>query len=391
MKPVIFHVDMDAFYAAIEQNDFPEYKNKPVIIGTLPGHRGVVSACSYEARKFGVHSAQPISQTYRLCPKGIYLPVRMDRYQEVSKEIIKIFSNITPAVMQVSIDEAYLDMTGTERLYGTAEEAAILIKKTIKDETGLNISIGIAENHFLAKLASDADKPDGLCLVQDPIAFLDTLEVKDLWGVGKKTRQRLEDLNLTSIEGIRRMDLQTLSRILGKGTGSFIYNAVRGIDPGIYREQPKSHSISTETTFAEDTKDSEGIKKTLLDMAHQVMFRLYSSSFKGKTIVLKLRFSNFDTTSMQKTMPFTITSAEEIYKTALIMLNKKWSKGREIRLIGLGLSNLQKLNTPEQQKLFKDEFSKKKKVEETVFKIRSEGNKVMKASLLKRKNRSDRD
>lgn len=387
MKKCIFHVDMDAFYASIEQNDFPEYRDKPVIIGTMPGHRGVVSACSYEARKYGVHSAQPISQASRLCPDGIYLPVRMKRYQEISEKIIRLFNDFTPAVMQVSIDEAFLDMTGTERLYGPTSAAAVLIKKKVREETGLNISVGIAYNFFLAKLASDASKPDGLLEIteENTITFLDNLPLKALWGVGKKTRERLNDLNLTTVKEIRKLDIQTLIRMLGEATGKFLYNAVRGIDSGIYRSESKSHSISTETTFAEDTKDSEGIKKTLLDMAHQIMFRLYNSSFRGKTIVLKIRFANFDTSTIQKTLQYNISSAEEIYEIALELLMKKWNKSREIRLIGLGLAKLQKKGSPEQNKLFEDNYDRKKKVEETVYKIRLEGKKLTKASLLNKK------
>ncbi|MBN1647132.1 MAG: DNA polymerase IV [Spirochaetales bacterium] len=387
MKKTIFHVDMDAFYASVEQNDFPGYRGKPVIIGTMPGHRGVVSACSYEARRYGVHSAQPVSQAYRLCPQGIYLPVRMERYQEISRQIMSLFDNYTPGVMQVSIDEAFLDMTGTERLYGKALDIGRRIKEEVKSRFGLNISIGISFNFFLAKLASDASKPDGLLQVEkdDVIPFLNSLPLKDLWGVGKKTRERLSDLNLSTVAEIRKLDSETLVRMLGQGTGSFLYNAVRGIDPGIYQQEIKSHSISTETTYAEDTKDSEGISKTLLDMAHQIMFRLFNSQFNGKTIVLKLRYASFETHTIQKTLPYNIHSAEEIYHTALELLNKKWNRSSEIRLIGLGLSNLQKNGSPEQNRLFEDPYDKKKKVEKTIHEIRLHGNKVTKASLLGKK------
>ena len=387
MNKVIFHVDMDAFYASVEQNDNPQYRGKPVIIGTMPGHRGVVSACSYEARKYGVHSAQPISQAYRLCPKGIYLPVRMSRYQEVSKLIFNLLDDYTPIVMQVSIDEAFMDMTGTERLFGKSAEAGRTIKKRIKDKTGCNISIGIAPNRFLAKLASEASKPDGLFEVKNDeiIAFLDKLKVKDLWGVGEKTNQKLLDLNLTSVEKIRKMDKATLNKLLGKGTGSYLYDAVRGTDPGVFRIQPESHSISAETTFAEDSKDPEGIKNTILQLSHQIMFRLYNSAFKGKTIVLKLRYADFDTLTVRKTLRGNVSGAEEIFDNAMELLGKKWDKGREIRLIGLGLANLQKKDAPEQTNLFEDDYDKRKKVEQAVFKIISDGNKVFKASLLKPK------
>ena len=254
---VIFHVDMDAFYASVEQNDHPEYRGKPVIIGARPGTRGVVSACSYEARKFGVHSAMPISRAYRLCPKGIYLPVRMKRYQEVSARIMELFGDFTPVVRQISVDEAFLDMTGTRRLFGDPEEAARAIKERVRTETGCTISIGIASNHYVAKMASEYGKPDGLYRVEEgrEEEFLDKLRLGDLWGVGGKTLERLEELNITTVSRLREFSEGILSSMLGKAAGAYLYSAARGRNPGVFSEEPKSRSISNEITFPEDTRD----------------------------------------------------------------------------------------------------------------------------------------
>ena len=263
----IFHVDLDAFYAAVEQHENPEYLNKPVIIGASPGRRGVVSACSYEARKYGIHSAMPVSIAQRLCPEAIFLPVRMKLYQEVSAEIMEIFYEFTPEICQVSIDEAFLDMTGTDRLFGTIEETGLMIKSRIKEKTGLTISIGAASSRFIAKLASDYGKPDGLCVVKAgaELEFLDRLELKDIWGLGKKTLERLSDLNITTIQTLRSFSEQSLNSIFGKSGGSFLFRACRGIDISMYNTETKNNSISNETTFQEDINDRDVLELVLLD------------------------------------------------------------------------------------------------------------------------------
>ncbi|RKX75112.1 MAG: DNA polymerase IV [Spirochaetes bacterium] len=386
---VIFHVDLDAFYASVEQVDHPEYRGKPVIIGALPGTRGVVSACSYEARKFGVRSAMPISQAYRKCPSAIFLRVRMQRYQEVSCKIMELFEKYTPEVYQISIDEAFLDMTGTERLFGSPLDAARRIKEEVKEKTGLTISIGIAGNRYLAKLASDYKKPDGLYMVKEgeEEAFLDNLQVKDLWGVGKKTLERLEDLNIRSIPQLRQFSEALLKSIFGKAGGAYLYRAVRGIDPGIFRQEPGSHSISHEITFEADTRDREVIKKCLLELTHQVMFRMIKDCYRGKTVFLKLRYSDFTTITVQTTLRHFVNSAEELYSMAMQLLEKRWDRIRPIRLLGTGVSSLERADTPRQHELFEDEYDKKKKVEEAVYNIRRKmpGNIVIKASLLKKR------
>ncbi|MCD6122870.1 MAG: DNA polymerase IV [Spirochaetales bacterium] len=387
MARIIFHIDIDAFYAAVEQIDNPSLKGKPVIVGAKPGGRGVVSTCSYEARKYGVKSAMPISQAYRLCPNGIYLPVRMSRYLQVSKTVMHILKDYSPAFQQVSVDEAFLDMTGTERLFGPPKEVAQKIKKRIHRETGLTISIGIASNRYLAKLASEYGKPDGLFIVEkgSEVDFIDKLELKSLWGLGKKTLERLNELNITTIEQLRAYPLPLLSAVLGDAAGKYLYNAVRGIEVEIHEQETKSRSISSERTFQKDRRDLPGIKRTIMELSHEVMFRLLNDKYRSKTVTLKLRYADFTTVNIQKSLKHWVSSAEEFYGINLELLRKKWNKSRALRLIGVGLANLVPRESAEQQELFADAYDKKRKVEETVTEIRKKiGNtKLTKASLLK--------
>jgi DNA polymerase IV len=386
MEAVIFHVDLDAFYASVEERDNPEYKDKPVIIGALPGYRGVVSACSYEARRYGVRSAMPVSEAYRRCPDGIYLRPRMERYHELSVQVMEIFSAFSPMVQQISVDEAFLDMSGTRRLFGTPMQAAEKLKSEVRRQTGLTVSIGIAWNKYLAKLASDFRKPDGLYQVVsgEEERFLDQLPLKDLWGLGAKGRQRLEELNIQDIPSLRSYPLGVLKRQLGNGAGEFLWDAVRGKDPGIFSQEPKSRSLSAETTFGRDTADEEGLKATLLDLSHQVMFRMMREGFSGKTVVLKLRFSDFSTTTARTTLNSPVVSAEELYKEAIKLFSKRWSKGREVRLIGVGLANIEPGTAARQGTLFEEPQGRHKRVEEAVVMIRDKHTEdaIVKARLL---------
>ncbi len=390
-EKLIFHVDMDAFYASVEQADFPEYMGKPVIIGASPGHRGVVAACSYEARKFGVHSAMPISQAYVRCRDGIYLPVRMKRYQEVSHKIMAAFNDFTPEVIQISVDEAFLNMTGTEKLFGTPEETAHKIKDRIKKDTNLNISVGIAHNKFLAKLASDYNKPNGLYIVQKgkEIEFIDSLKLEDLWGLGKKTLERLEKSNIYTPGDLRAANQAQLRGLLGGSSSDFLYKIVRGIDPGMYTGKIKNRSVSNEITFREDTRDPEVVKLTLLELSYKVMFRVLEEKELGRTVQLKLRYSDFTTFTLRETHNVSIKSAEELFSIANKLLNKKWKKTEKIRLIGLGLSSLEDINTPGQIEMFEDNYEQSQKIEQAALAIRKKGNKITKASLLNRKVRGD--
>jgi DNA polymerase-4 len=355
---VYFHVDMDAFYAAVEQHDNPELKGKPVIIGAKPGERGVVSACSYEARKFGVRSAMPVSEAYRRCPKGVYIYPKMKRYAEVSSVVMKILHNFSPEIHQISVDEAFLNMTGTQLLFGPPIQAAQQLKKSVKDETGLTISVGIAANRFLAKLASEFKKPDGLFEVVpgNEEEFLDQLELSDLWGIGKKTLERLTELNIRSIPDLRSYEESLLQAMMGKSSGAFLYNVVRGIDPGVVQETAKSHSVSNEITFSRDTKNLQTIHRNLLELSHQLVFRLFDEEWNCRTISLKIRYSDFTTTTIQRTLPHKLTSAEELFSHIKDLWNDRYIAGRLVRLIGIALQNLYKKGEPQQSELFEPEW-----------------------------------
>jgi DNA polymerase-4 len=392
---VVFHVDLDAFYASVEQRDDPSLKGRPVIVGAAPGHRGVVSACSYEARRFGIHSAMPISQAVRRCPQGVYLPVRMERYLRVSREVMAILAGFTPHLQQISVDEAFLDLTGTERLFGPARRTAERIKARVREATGLTITVGIGPNKYIAKLATNSGKPDGLVEVtpERAEAFLDGVALKDLWGIGEKTLQRLTELNITSVRQLRGLPQPELARLLGNGAAGFLSSVAKGSDPGIFAEEPHSRSLSSETTFERDRKDRTGIERILLELCHQVMFRMIEEGWKSKTVALKLRFHDFTTVSAQKTLKHWVSSAEELHAVARELLSSRWSGGTPVRLVGIGCSNLSPVDAQDQLELFADGYARKKKAEEAVFRLRRKMGDatVTKASLLGRRRRRDAD
>ncbi len=388
---IFFHADIDAFFAAVEQIDNPGIKGKPVIIGALPGGRGVVSSCSYEARAFGIKSAMPISTAYRKCSQGIYLPVRMERYTEFSKIVMDILEQFTPSFRQISIDEAFLDMTGTERLLGSPLHTAREIKRLILHETELIISIGIAPNKYLAKIASDINKPDGLYQIKDGCEnkFLERLPLKALWGLGEKTLKLLLEYNITTVKILQSLSLDMLCTMCGKAAGFFLYNASRGKDPGIYQDNTKKRSVSSEITFEYDRKDVEGIKRTLLYLSHEVMFRLINNNYKAKTVSIKLRFSDFNTINTQMTLKHWMSSSEEVYKIACNLLKKKWDERESIRLIGIGISNIEAVDSLQQQELFEEKENKETKVEHAIYRIKKKLGKIIltKANLLKNKKK----
>jgi len=388
---IVFHVDLDAFYASVEQRDNPSLAGKPVIVGAAPGRRGVVSACSYEARRFGVRSAMPISQAYRRCPQGVYLPVRMERYIEVSRQVMGILQQYSPYIQQISVDEAFLDLSGTERLFGPPVETGRRLKKDVKEKTGLVISVGIGPNKYLAKLATNAGKPDGLLMVEAGKVedFLDSIPLSQLWGIGEQTLQRLTELNITSVRQLRGFAEGELARLLGRGASAFLGKSVRGQDPGIFSEEPHSRSLSSETTFERDRKDRGGIERTLLELCQQVTFRMIEEGWKSKTVALKIRFHDFTTISAQRTLKHWISSTEELDEVAQDLLVSRWNGTTPIRLIGIGFSNLIQTDVQDQLELFGDEFSRRKKVEEAVLRIRKKMGSVSltKASLLESEGR----
>ncbi|MDA3951056.1 MAG: DNA polymerase IV [Spirochaeta sp.] len=352
MSTLFFHVDMDAFYASVEQHDTPALRGVPVVVGGRSG-RGVVAACSYESRTFGVHSAMPMQQALRLCPDAVVVPVRMRRYREVSRQIMKILGESAPAIQAISIDEAFLDMSGTERLLGAPEEQARQLKERIRAETGLTISVGIAVSRFIAKLASDVDKPDGLYRVPagGEADFVLQLPLKDLWGLGGRTRSRLERLGVTTVAALREQRVEFLRGHFGPSSGTFLYRIARGEDPGIYTGAGDRHSISAEETFEQDITDEDELRRHMLLMAEEVIHRSIQEGWRGRTIQVKYRFPPFETHTASRTLPRQVESTEELTAIAMELLRERRGQ-RPLRLLGVGLGG--ELHEPagQQQDLF---------------------------------------
>ena len=390
MTPLIFHVDLDAFFASVEQLDDPSLRGKPVIVGAAPGHRGVVSTCSYEARAFGVRSAMPISEAVRRCPQGVYLPVRMSRYAEISERVMGIFGSFTPDLRQISVDEAFLDMTGTERLWGRPAEAAMLLKSRVREETGLGISVGVAPNHYLAKIASGLRKPDGLVLVEPggEEAFMLSLPLAKLWGAGEKTQERFRELGILSVAQLSGIGRETMRSLFGKAGGDFLYEAARGRDPGMFGGEPGSRSMSCETTFERDVSDRESLESVLMGLADELAFRLWSEKARSRALVLKLRFHDFTTISRHSRRASPYATADEAYRDALALLEKAWDGRTEIRLIGLGFADLELGGDLGQGELFAAGSEKRKKAEEAIFEIERSGRgRVRRARLIDKDGR----
>lgn len=338
----ILHADMDAFFSAVEQRENPELEGKAVIIGGVSlSNRGVVSTASYEARKFGVHSAMPIAQARKLCPDGIYLPARHGLYKEYSREIFEILKKYTPLVEKLSIDEAFLDVKGCERLYGNGVEIAEKIKKEVKNKTGLTISVGVSTNKFLAKLASDFDKPDGLTIIkkENIKTFMRKLDIDKIWGVGNVFAAKLAEEGVFKAGDVWSYSLEELKNKFGKA-GAKLFFLSRGMDKREVKSQSKIKSISHEETFIDNISDQDKLFAYLFKMSEKVSFRLHSNSLKGNTVFIKVRYSDFSTYSRQKSLKAAVNSSEEIYQTARVLLNKDNLLKKPLRLLGVGVSNL---------------------------------------------------
>jgi DNA polymerase IV len=345
MNRTILHVDMDAFYAAVEQRDHPEYRGKPVIIGSDPKQgkgRGIVATCSYEARKFGVHSAQPISQAWRLCPQGVYLQPEMGKYERVSGRVMTIFLEFTDMIEQVSIDEAFLDVTGSEKLFGAGPEIAAKIKKRIREELGLTASVGVAANKFIAKVASDLKKPDGLVVVEPghEREFLAPLPVGRLWGVGPKTEASLKLAGLERIGQIADLQHGELTLRLGK-TGAHLWQLAHGIDDRPVLPEEGFKSIGHEVTFEHDTADLELLHATLLSLSEKVTYRLRSNRARARTIAVKYREADFSTYTRRTTLNNPVNTAEIIFPAAQKLFKSLLRDQVLVRLIGIYASNLE--------------------------------------------------
>lgn len=381
-EPCYFHVDMDAFYASVEQLDHPACIGKPVIVGGSSG-RGVVAACSYEARVYGVHSAMPIFQAKKLCPMGIYLPPRMNRYLEMSRFIMEILKEFAPVVQQISIDEAFLDMSGTEMLLGTPEVAASSIKEKVRSMTGLTISIGIGSSKFIAKMASAKGKPDGLYRVEKGRErdFLDSCSIGEIWGIGKKSASLLASQGITRVAQLRTFSRKALEQLFGKSAGGYYYLVSRGEDPGIFSGKPKSRSVSNELTLSADVSDPDVLRQLLFDLTHQVFFRTLQDEVIGYTAFIKIKYADFNTVSAQKKLDSPIQSAEQLFSIAQELFTMKWNH-HPVRLIGAGVGSVVKRSAPMQNELFENENEKKRDLERTILTMKKSGIHLVKASSL---------
>lgn len=351
----IIHLDMDAFYASVEVLDDPSLKGRPVIVGGEL-RRGVVSAASYEARALGVHSAQPIATARRLCPQGVFLPVRMARYQEISKNIFALCHFFTPLVEPLSIDEAFLDVTASVGLFGPPEEMARKIKALIRDNTGLSLSAGVAPNKFLAKIASDLHKPDGLTVVPpDGIkAFLDPLPIGKLWGVGEATRKALAPFQVNTIGDLSRLPLSLLAGTFGE-QGRRLYELARGIDERKVQTDHETKSVGREETFDEDLLQMDLLKKSLLSLAQRVTRRMRRSGFAGRTITLKVKYQDFRQITRSLTLPETTNDGRTVYQQVCGLLSKTEAGRRPIRLVGIAVSHPDRPDQSQQLSIFDSE------------------------------------
>jgi DNA polymerase-4 len=396
MQPVFFHADLDAFFASVEQLDNPSYRGKPVIVGGDPKSRGVVSTCSYEARKFGVHSAMPMARAVQLCPQAIFLPGRMHRYHEKSREVMDVFASFSPDVQQLSVDEAFLDMTGTERLFGLPGETAKRLKQAVRDRTGLTVSIGVAANRYIAKIASGRSKPDGLFIVApgDEARFMAALPLKDVWGVGEKTRERLQAAGLSTVPALLECSEPLLRGLLGQAGGTFLHTVLCGTDPGIFAGERSSRSMSTEHTFACDIVDTDALDTALLELSSEIMFRLLDEGLSSKTVHIKIRYADFRTVSAQETGDTAISDSTDLFARARTIFGKKYERGNPVRLLGLGVFNVTDGKEPEQRDLFDDgKNDRRRMVEEavhTLAKKRGKRDIVTKARLVGQ-DRKERD
>jgi len=345
---------MDAFYASVEQRDHPASRGRPVIVGADPQGgrgRGVVSAASYEARAFGIHSAMPISQAYRRCPEGVFLPVRMSHYQAVSAQIFQIFGRYTDLVEPLSLDEAFLDVTGSLRLFGRAEAIGRRIQTEIRAETALGASVGLAANKFVAKVASDLRKPNGFVVVPpgQEADFLQALPIERLWGVGPKTAGRLRRMGCMTIGEVAARPQRELAAAFGQLVGAHLWELAQGIDTREVIPEEPARSVGAETTFAEDTADPVRIRQTVLALSERVARRLRVDAIQAGALTLRLRDETFRTQTRSVSLSEPTDQSQDLYRTALMLLERLPSSGRKVRLLGVTASRLCDLRGSGQQ------------------------------------------
>ncbi len=337
----IIHIDMDAFFAQIEQRDNPEYKNKPLVVGG-PLNRGVVSTASYEARKYGLHSGMPLSRAKKLCPGGIYVPVDMEKYLKESTKIKKIFLQFTPRVEFIGCDEAFLDVNGCKKLFGDEIEIAKKIKGRIYEQTNLTSSAGIGTNKFLAKLASGIGKPGGLTVLDNTREVMDKIKllpVSYLWGVGRVTEKELKSMGIETIGDLARAPLVIIKNRFGE-PGEIIHRMANGVDNRIVIPDREPKSIGREITFSKDVGDYETLEMTLFVLSQKISRNMRQKKYMGKVVTLKIRFSDFKTITMRTTLKDYTSAIFDIHRSSVAILKNLSFKEKKIRLIGVYVSNL---------------------------------------------------
>jgi DNA polymerase IV len=359
---VIAHVDMDAFFASVEQRDHPQYQSKPVIVGADPKEgrgRGVVAACSYEARQFGIHSAMPISVAFRRCPQAVFLPCDFHRYQKASDEIFSILYDFTPDIEPVSIDEAFLDLSGSYHFYETPLKTGEKIRERIKSQTRLTASIGIAPNKMVAKIASAFCKPDGLLeiLPENVLSFLKPLPVSKLWGVGVETEKILHQLGVFTIGQLGEQSVELLQSHLGS-SGKDLHDLAQGKDDGAVAVSEETKSVSHEHTFDKDTNNQEQLLAALSTLVEKVSRRMRQYGLKGKTLTFKVRLSDFKTYSRSFTFDERVNFFEPIYNAARCLLREFINWHQKIRLLGVRMTHFE--GSYFQESLFQNQDDEKK-------------------------------
>ncbi|GGG95401.1 DNA polymerase IV [Parapedobacter pyrenivorans] len=351
----IIHIDMDAFYASVEQRDFPAYRGKPLVVGGPPDTRGVVATASYEARQYGIHSAMPCSRAVKLCPHALFVFPRFDAYKAVSNSIRQIFSRYTDMIEPLSLDEAYLDVTTDKQGIGSAIEIARQIKDAIRTELQLTASAGVSINKFVAKIASDMDKPDGLTFIGPSRVerFMEQLPVEKFFGVGKVTAAKMRQLQLFTGADIKRMAEMDLVRLFGK-SGRFYYRIVRGIDDRAVQPERELKSLAVEDTFHKDLDQLSAMENELDKIAAKLAGRLTNRKLKGRTVTLKIKFSDFRTVTRSHSLPYYTDAFDEIIATVHQSLQVVVAEDRmPIRLLGIAMSNFDRVNLASSQlKLF---------------------------------------
>ncbi len=387
----IIHLDMDAFFASVEQRDDPALRGKPVVVGADPkggAGRGVVSACSYEARPFGIHSAMPISRAYRLCPTAVYVRPRMARYVEMSDRIFAILREYTDLVEPLSIDEAFLDVTASQHLFGPAAEIGRTLKARVRSELGLVASIGLAPNKFLAKVGSDLGKPDGFVIVAPgkEREFLDPLPISRLWGVGPKTEARLHQMGFRAIGQIARTPVETLERLLGQ-SGRDLWHLANGRDDREVEPEQEAKSIGAEHTFAEDTADLDLLRRTMLELADRVGRHLRRDEVVAGGVTLKFRDHRFHTLTRAAILERPTDVGETLFQAAWRLLAKVDWQGKHVRLLGVTATRLASAARPDmgQMSLFSPGPDPKRDLARTVDTIQERFGRdaITRASLLR--------